>query len=77
MPDDSVACRLIMDQLRSINDRLDIMSDDISDLKNAKAISDGERSALAKIGAGFLGLCTAVGVVVTLTVNWAKFTGHE
>ena len=77
MPDDSLACKLIMEQLRIINDRLETMGEDITALKNAKAVSDGERGALAKLGAGVLGLCTVIGAVVAVLVNLPKWTGHQ
>lgn len=77
MPDDSIACNLIMEQLRIINGRLETMSDDISELKNAKAISDGERGALAKLGAVAIGLCSVVGAGIAVLVNLPKWTGHQ
>ena len=77
MPDDSIACNLIMEQLRIINGRLETMSEDISELKNAKAISDGERGALAKLGAGVLGVCSVVGAIIAVLVNLPKWTGHQ
>ena len=77
MPDDSIACNLIMEQLRIINGRLETMSEDIAELKNAKAISDGERGALAKLGAGVLGVCSVVGAIIAVLVNLPKWTGHQ
>jgi hypothetical protein len=77
MPDGSVECAVILEQLKSIRDELYELKEDIADLKRSRSESDGERSALAKIGAGVIGLCTMAGVAVTVLINWPKITGHQ
>ena len=74
MPDDSTACRMIVDELRRINERMDDMSAAIARLEHHASMSDGERGALAKIGAGVLALAT---VLIAAAANWGKITGHS
>jgi hypothetical protein len=77
MPDDSTACRIIMDELERVNNRLDTLVADVSDLKRSQSISEGERGALAKIGGLVVLLCTAIGALVSVSSNWGKLTGHQ
>jgi prefoldin subunit 5 len=87
MPDGSVECGIIIEQLGSIRREIaEVKSnitreitevkEDIADLKKTRAQSDGERSALAKIGAGVLGLCALIGTGITVLVNWPKISGQ-
>jgi hypothetical protein len=77
MPDGSIECGIILEQIKAMRADISELKDDIADLKKSRSELDGERSALAKVGAGFIGLCTAIGVVVTLAANWSKVTGHQ
>jgi hypothetical protein len=49
----------------------------ISAIEDGQMIQAGERSALAKLGAGVLGICSIVGAVIAVLVNLPKWTGHQ
>ena len=49
----------------------------ISVIENGQMLQAGERSALAKLGAVILGLCSIVGAVIAVLVNLPKWTGHQ
>ena len=76
MPDNSVECGVILEQLRAVREDISGLKEDIADLKTSRSELDGERNALAKIGAAFIALFTAIGVAVTVFTNWPKITGH-
>ena len=77
MPDGSTDCLIIMEQLKSIRVDISEVKEDIADLKRSRSESDGERNALAKIGAGFIGLCTAAGAAIAVITNWDKLNIHR
>lgn len=49
----------------------------LSAIEDGKLLATGERNALARIGAGVLGLCTVIGAAIAVLVNLPKWTGHQ
>ena len=49
----------------------------ISSIEDGQMLQTGERNALAKLGAGVLGLCSVVGAVIAVLVNLPKCAGHQ
>lgn len=76
MPDGTVECGVILEQLRAVREDISDLKKDIADLKTIRAQSDGERNALAKIGAGVIGLCAVIGAIISVVVNLPKWIGH-
>jgi hypothetical protein len=46
-------------------------------IEDGQMLQAGERSALAKLGAGVIGLCSIIGATVAVLVNLPKWTGHQ
>ena len=81
----------VINQLRTLPVKIDTIQatiEEVRDLCEDKetrigALEDnhreaiGERNALAKIGAGVLGICSIVGAVIAVLVNLPKWTGHQ
>jgi hypothetical protein len=49
----------------------------ISSIEDGQMLQTGERNALAKLGAGVLGICSVVGAVIAVLVNLPKWAGHQ
>ena len=49
----------------------------LSVIEDGQTRLEGERGALAKLGAGVLGICSIVGAVIAVLVNLPKWTGHQ
>ena len=49
----------------------------ISSIEDGQMLQTGERNALAKLGAGVLGVCSVVGAVIAVLVNLPKWAGHQ
>jgi len=49
----------------------------LSTIEDGQMLQAGERNALAKLGAGVLGICSIVGAVIAVLVNLPKWTGHQ
>ena len=49
----------------------------LSTIEDGQMLQAGERNALAKLGAGVLGLCSVIGATIAVLVNLPKWTGHQ
>lgn len=72
MAEDSVSLELVLEQLRDLKGEVYELRKEVCDIKREAFLVDGERRALARLGAILMALCTAVGALFTVVMNWPK-----